>query len=156
MIFRRRFLYLYAIAICVVLCWFFLLNRSFLSVPSGGSVSDISDSSVEENNGSHFTDSGSQLPETKTSDSMKGHSSFLGRRVAAQKNESQTSTGNKTTSTSSSPQVPITFPDGNLVPQPPERTLEDEVRLTKLLLEELDKDSSVIGICQNVEAGGGK
>ena len=135
------------------LCWFFLLNRSFLSVPNGGSVSDISDSSVEENNGSHFTDSGSQLPEAKTSDSMKGNSSFLGRWVAAQKNESPTSTGNKTTSTSSSPQVPITFPDGNLVPQPPERTLEDEVRLTKLLLEELDKDPSVIGICENSDTG---
>ena len=145
MIFRRRFLCLCVTAICVALCLFVLSKRNPFSVTNNVRGN--------ENNESHFTDSTPQLPKAKTSNRIQGNSSPSGGRIGAQKNESQTSTGDNVLNASSSIEVPIRFPDGTLIPQPPERTLEDEVRLTKLLLEELDKDSSVIGISQNNDTG---
>ncbi len=156
MIFRRRFLCLCATAICVVLCLYVLSKRNPFSV-----TNNIRGS---ENNESHFIDNTPQLPKAKAPDRMKEKSSPSSSRVGAQTNESQTNIGDNVLNASSSSdkieihasrdiEVPVRFPDGTLIPQPPERTLEDEVRLTKLLLEELDKDSSVIGICQNNDTG---
>ena len=88
MIFRRGLLCLCAAAIFVFLCFCVILKRSFLSVPNGSSVSDISNSSVGENNESHFADSTPQLPKAKTSNRMNGNSSPSAGRVGAQKNES--------------------------------------------------------------------
>ena len=137
---RQKILCLCAAAVFVFLCFFVILKRSFLSLPN--------DSSVGENNESLFADSGPPLPEAKAYSGSPSGSS-----VADKGNTSKTMFGDKVPKTSSSPQVPITLPDGTLVPQPPERTLADQVKLAKLFVEEFDKDSSVIGISQNNDTG---
>ena len=145
MTFRQNLLCLCATAVFVFLCFFVILKRSFLSVPNDSSVND---SSGGENNESLFADSGPPLPEAKAYSGSPSGSS-----VADRGNTSKTMFGDKVPNTSSSPQVPITFPDGTLVPQPPERTLADQVKFAKLFVEELDKDPSVIGIFQNPDNG---
>ena len=145
MIFRRRFLCVCATAIFVVLCFFVILKHSFLSVPND---SHVNDSRVDESNESLFVDSGLPLPKAKA---YSGSPSGSG--AAYKENTSKTMFGDKVPNASSSIQVPIRFPDGTLVPQPPERTLADQVKLAKLFLEELDKDPSVIGVWQNTNNG---
>ena len=81
-------------------------------------------------------------------------SSSSGNGVADQKPVHQSmSDSNPTNDSSSTPAVPIRFPDGTLVPQPQQRTLEEDVALTKRFLEFYDKDPSTIGV---VDHGGGK
>ncbi len=119
-----------------------------------GSLSNLSDTGSRESFKDNFTTSEATLSTPKADGRTKGGGSTSGNGVADPKPVHQAMSGGHTMADSSlTPEVPIWFPDGTLVPQPPQRTLEEDVALVKRFLEFYDKDSSTIGV---VDRGGGK
>lgn len=120
------------------------LKHSSLSDPSNTGAKDIY--------GNDFTTSEGMLSKPKADGRTKGGGSTSGNGVADPKPVHQAmSGGHAMDDSSSTPVVPIRFPDGTLVSQPPRSTLEDEVALAKRFLEFYDKDPSTIGV---VDRGG--
>ena len=94
------------------------------------------------------------LPQIEANNLTKRGGSASSNGVAHQKRLHRAmSGGNPPNDSSSTPEVPIWFPDGTLVPQPKQLTLEDDVALAKRFIEFYDKDPSTIGV---VDHGGGK
>jgi hypothetical protein len=120
------------------------------------SLSNLSNTGAKETYENGFTTSEATLSKPKADGRTKGggSTSTSGNGVADQKPVHQAmSGGNPTANSSPTPVVPIRFPDGTLVPQPRQLTLEDEVALAKRFLEFYDKDPSTMGV---VDRGGSK
>jgi hypothetical protein len=102
------------------------------------SLSNLSNTGAKETYENGFTTSEATLSKPKADGRTKGggSTSTSGNGVADQKPVHQAmSGGNPTANSSPTPVVPIRFPDGTLVPQPRQLTLEDEVALAKRFLE---------------------
>lgn len=118
------------------------------------SLFDPSNSRAKESYENDFSTVKDTLSKPIINGRTKGGSSTSGIGVADPKPIHQAMSGGHTMDDSSlTPEVPIWFPDGTLVPQPQQRTLEEDVALSNRFIEFYDEDPSTIGV---VDRGGGK
>ena len=118
------------------------------------SLSDLNNTGAEETYENGFSTGVDALSKPKTAGRKEGERATSVNGVTDQKPvHDSLSGGNTMYDSSTTPEVPIRFPDGTLVPQPRQLTLEEEVALAKRFLEFHDKDASTIGV---VDRGGGK